>query len=75
MELHASIRYLYPVFRIRILWFRVRIQNFRLYTIRIEGLDDQNLKNFYFTLYKMAIFLSLGIHKGRPQENIQHSKP
>jgi hypothetical protein len=41
--------------------------------IRIQGLDDHKLKekiqlNFFTNLFssKMAIYLSLGLHKGRP---------
>jgi hypothetical protein len=40
--------------------------------IQIQGFDDQNLKHvhlrkiFIFFLSKIAIYLSLGLHKGRP---------
>ncbi len=58
--------------------------------IRIQGFDDQKLeklqlkKNLTFFGSKIAVYLSLGIHKGRPssrwsffqpsKENIQHLK-
>ncbi len=70
----------------------VRIQLFRLNNdpIRIQGFNDQKLekihrwKDFYYLfLLKVAIYLSLGLHKERPsirgslqpsKENIQHFK-
>ncbi len=76
--------------------FRIRIQHFRLNTdpepdpIRIQGFDEQKLgnifcwnKKFDIFLSKIAIYLSLGLHKGRPsyktslqpsKENIHHFK-
>ncbi len=61
------------------IWFRIRIQHFRLNThpdpIRIQG-DEQNWKN-------LAIYLSLGLYTGQTsyrrslqpsKENIQHFK-
>ncbi len=54
---------------------------------RIQGFDDQKLKKIYSwkknSLSKTTIYLSLGLHKGRPsyrrslqlsEENIQHFK-
>ncbi len=82
-----------PAFRIDIHLIWIRIQHFRLNTdpdpdpIRILGFDDQNLKKNYswkktkFSEPKTTIYLSLGLHKGRPsyrrslqpsKENIQH---
>jgi hypothetical protein len=67
----------YPVFRIRIHWFRIRIQ----------GFDDKKLKKIVkkccFSVKKIARYLSLGLHKGPPsyrrslqpsKENIHHFK-
>ncbi len=66
------------VFRIRIHWGWIRIQHFKLNTdpdpdsIRIKGFDDQKLEKIYsrkkifFLISKIAIYLSLGLHKGRP---------
>jgi hypothetical protein len=40
--------------------------------IRIQGFDDQKLKKkstsekMFYLISKIAIFLSLGLHKGRP---------
>ncbi len=60
--------------------FRIRIR------IRIQGFDDQNEKTqliFFLLWSKIAIYWSLGLHKGRPscrrslqpsKENIQHFK-
>ncbi len=62
-----------------------------LIQIRIQGFDDQKLIkiyrwkkiNYYFVLSKIAIYLSLGLHKGRPsyrrsrqssKKNIHHLK-
>jgi hypothetical protein len=61
---------------------RIRIQ------FRIQGFDDQKLENFTaekddFLLSKLAIYLSLGLHEGRPscrrilqppKENTRHLK-
>ncbi len=53
--------------RIHLIW--IRIQHFRLIPIRIQGFwwpkIEKNLveKNFFI---KTTIFLSLGLHKGRP---------
>ncbi len=84
----------HPVFRIRLYWVRIWIQHFRLSTdpdpIRIQGFDDQKLEKFTAEICKknviseIAIYLSLGLHKGRPSyrrslqpsiENIQHLDP
>ncbi len=85
---HVS--YLFPRFRVCIHLIRIRIQHFRLNTdpdpIRIQVFFDQKLKkitgkkNFFFKS-RTTIYLSLGLHKGRPsykisfqlsKENIQH---
>ncbi len=80
------------MFRIRIQWVRTRIQHFRLNT------DPDPYPDLRFFMAKIgksvqlkiclpskiAIYLSLGLHKGRPcyrrslqpsKENIQHFKP
>ncbi len=68
------------VFWIRIRWVRIRIQHIKLNPIRIQGFDDKKFLNCWL---KIAIYLSLGLHKGRPsymsnlqpsKENIQHFK-
>ncbi len=68
-----------------VLW--IRIQHFKWIRIRFQGFDDQKLKKYnwqflyLFFISKIAINLSLGLHKGRPSyrrslhpsnENIQH---
>jgi hypothetical protein len=71
---------------------RIRIQHFRLNTnpdpIRIQGYDDQKLGkiyswNFFYYIFLIKSYLSLGLHKGHPsyrrslqpsKENIQHFK-
>ncbi len=55
------------VLSICIHWIRIRIR-FRI-RIRIQGFDDQKLKkkhscNFLLFLLKIAIYLSVGLHKG-----------
>jgi hypothetical protein len=75
-------------------YFRIQIQHFRLNTdpdpdpdpIQIQGFDDQKYKvgkKLEIFLIKIASYLSLGLHKGRPsyrrsikpsKENIQHFK-
>ncbi len=65
-----------PVFWIRILWFRIRIQLFRLNSEYQSGSRVSMTKNWrkctadkkiwYFFYRKTAIYLSLGLHKGRP---------
>ncbi len=79
-------------FRIRIVLMRIRIQHFSNcgsgFRIRIPD-PDPNWKKFitgnliFIVLIKIAIYLSLGLHKGRPsyrrslqfsKENIQHFK-
>ncbi len=60
------------VFRIRILWFGSSILGWIPIWIRIQGFDDQRLKKIYswqkkhFFDQKIAIHLSLGLHKDRP---------
>ncbi len=46
------------VFRMRVHWFRIRIQHFRLnrVPIRIQGFDDQNWKIWYYLETKIAFF-------------------
>ncbi len=67
----------FRLMRIRIQHFRsmrIRIQHFSSMRIRIQihGFDDQNWKKIYswktVILFKskIAIYLSLGLHKGRP---------
>ncbi len=55
------------VFRTQIYWFRIRIHHFRLKTdpdpIQIQGFVGKNLIFFWS---KIAIYLSVGLHKGRP---------
>jgi hypothetical protein len=43
---------------------------------QIQGLDDQKLSNFYFTVKKTALYLSLGFHEGRSsyRRSLQPSK-
>ncbi len=84
------------MFRNRIHWFRIRIQHLRLVSIRIQVLcgsgfwwpnwkifTAENKFGTYFLWSKIAIYLSLDLHKGRPsyrrslkpsKENIQHFK-
>ncbi len=75
------------MFRIRIHFFRIRIQRLRLETdpdpIRIQGFNDQKLKknyswkkNLLFFWSKTAIYLSLGLHKVCPsyRRSLQLSK-
>ncbi len=66
----------------------MRIQLFRLMRIRIQGFDDRKSKIIYswqngLFWSKIAIYLSLGLHKGRlkiqdksssSKDNIQHFK-
>jgi hypothetical protein len=70
---------------IRIQWIRIRIQHFKWIRIRIQGFEEKKYNwNFVFFFWsKIAIYLSLGLHKGRPsyrrslqpsKENIQHIK-
>ncbi len=69
---------------IRIQWIRVeiRIQHFKWIRIRtqIQGFYDQKLKKIiqlkFFFVSKIAIFLSLGLHKGHPsyRRSLQPSK-
>ncbi len=63
-----------PVFRIWIHWFRIRIQHFRLNTNPDPGfwwpiiekkIYGQKFLSYFFWS-KIAIYLSLGLHKGRP---------
>jgi hypothetical protein len=89
----AGFAWLISVFQIQIHWFRIRIHYFRLNAdpdpIRIQGLMKKNFtkfkaENFYIFFWsKIAIYLSIGLHKGRPsyrrslqssKENIQHFK-
>ncbi len=78
-----------PVFRIRIHVVRIRIQHFRPNPIGSRVLMTKNLKKitaeifFYIFGSKTDIYLSLGLHKGRPdyrrsllpsKENIQYFK-
>jgi hypothetical protein len=67
---------------------RIRIRHFLSMWIRIQiqGFDDQKMekkitaeKNYLFYDKKIAIYLTLGLHKGRPRymrslskENIEH---
>jgi hypothetical protein len=57
---------------IRTHWIWIRIQHFNWIRIRIQGFDDQKLKEkntaeklFIFFWSKITIYLSLGLHKGR----------
>jgi hypothetical protein len=71
--------------QINLIWFRIRIriQHFMLIRIRIwnQGFDDQkkvkkkNTAEICF-ISEIAIYLSLGLHKGRPsyRRNLQPSK-
>ncbi len=77
-----------PVFQIRIHLIRIwiRIQHLGWIPVRIQSFDNQKLEkiytwNFFFFFNKIAIYPSLGIHKGGPsyrrslqpsRENIQH---
>jgi len=56
----------------KVSFFRVRIR-IHFVRIRIQGFDDQKLKKFtaekkliFFFGFKTTIYLSLGLHKGRP---------
>jgi hypothetical protein len=73
--------------RVRI-WIRIRIRI--QIQIQIQGFDDQKFEKiyswkflFYFFDKKITIYLSLGLHKGRPsyrrslhppKEKVQHFK-
>jgi hypothetical protein len=89
---HCMIEFLFqlPGFRIRIDLMRnrirIRIQHYFLLRIRIPdpdpGFDDLKLKKitaeifFFFFWSKTTIYLSLGLHKGRPsyRRSLQPSK-
>ncbi len=73
----------FPVFRIRINFFRIRIQSLRLETNTEPDPDPGLKKKLNFFLSKTAIYLSLGLHKVCPsyrrslqltKEAIQHFK-
>ncbi len=87
-SLHISpshLVYLSAVFRIRIHWFQIRINDFRLNTSTVPdqypGFSWPKLKKIYcwekITFWsKIAIYLYLGLHKGRPsyRRSLQPSK-
>ncbi len=82
--------YSVPVFRIRFHWVSIRIHRFRLNTdpdpvfLMTKNWKNVQLKIFLIFFWsKITIFLSIGLHKGRPsyrrnlqpsKENIQHFK-
>ncbi len=91
MKLRTKTRHLQPVFRIRIHLIRIRdrIKHFRLNTDPDPGFWWSKIKKFLswtklaFFGSKTTVYLSLGLHKGRPsyrrslqpsKENIQYFK-